>query len=102
MRKTLFCLGILIAAVLHAEFRIYKGWSESYGDCIATFKDGRLYKGWSESYGDCKATYQRKRLYKGWSESYGDCIFSFSKEPPPALIAWLMYYSYRGEFLLPR
>ena len=98
MNRTLFVLAILLAAVLHAETRIYKGWSDSYGDCIATYKDGRIYKGWSESYGDCKASYSGKRLYRGWSDSYGDCIFSFSEKPPQAVIVWLMYHYYRGEF----
>ena len=98
MKKVLFFLAIIVVITLHAEVRIFKGWSESYSDCKATYKNGRIYKGWSESYSDCIATIKDGRIYKGWSESYSDCIFSFSEAPPSALVVWLMYYYYRGEF----
>ena len=99
MKKMTSILMMFLAFTLCAEIRIYKGWSTSYSDCTATYRDGRLYKGWSTSYSDCVATYREGRLYKGWSTSYSDCIFSFSETPPPELIVWLMFSFYRGMFL---
>ena len=81
----------------YEDGRLYKGWSKSSGDCIATYRDGRLYKGWSTSSGDCVATYENRRLYKGWSTSSGDCIFTFSTEwgLSRAMITWIVCYYFQ-------
>ena len=85
---------------LHAEIRIYKGWSTSYSDCIATYENGRFFKGWSTSYSDCVATIEKERLYKGWSTSYSDCILTDPENilSSPPFLTWFVTHFYRNKF----
>ena len=101
MKKFILTLLLLTAGTLFSTepVRIYKGWSESYHDCIFSYKDGRLYKGWSESYHDCLFTCKEGRIYKGWSESYHDCTVTIKGKLPEAVILWICYYCCRGDFL---
>ena len=78
MKKIFLSLLFLLAGFsLKAEIRIFKGWSMSSGDCVATYEDGRL--------------------YKGWSKSSGDCIFTFSTEwgLSRAMITWIVCYYFQ-------